>query len=204
MVDSMSSRRQQTRIKILESARRLLVERGYHGVGLEEVARDAGVSRQAVYLHFKSKADLLVAMAEYGDEVVGVAEILRPVREAKTALEALDAGVAAYAAIEPQIYDVASVIYSARRSDEAAEAGWQDRMAFRRENIRQGMERLQREGLLAEGWTVDEAADFAWALLSVHTYEYLVVERRWPIDQFVRRLQTTLRNILVAERGDAE
>ena len=142
--------------------------------------------------------------AEYGDEVVGVAEILRPVREAKTALEALEAGVAAYAAIEPQIYDVASVIYSARRSDEAAEAGWQDRMAFRRENIRQGMERLQGEGFLASAWTVDEATDFAWALLSVHTYEYLVVERRWPIDQFVRRLQTTLRSVLVAEPDEGE
>ena len=200
----MSSRRQQTRVRILESARRLLVERGYHGVGLEEVARDAGVSRQAVYLHFKSKADLLVATAQHVDEVVGVPEILRPVREAKTPLEALDKGVEAYAAIEPHIYDIASVIYAARRSDEAAEAAWQNRMNFRWENIRQGMERLQREGLLAEGWTVDEAADFAWAVLSVHTYEYLVVERGWPIDQFVRRLQTALRSILIAEPGDAE
>ena len=200
----MSSRRQQTRVRILESARGLLVERGYHGVGLEEVARDAGVSRQAVYLHFKSKADLLVATAQHVDEVVGVPEILRPVREAKTPLEALDKGVEAYAAIEPHIYDIASVIYAARRSDEAAEAAWQDRMNFRWENIRQGMERLQREGLLAEGWTVDEAADFAWAVLSVHTYEYLVVERGWPIDQFVRRLQTALRSILIAEPGDAE
>ena len=61
------------------------------------------------------------------------------------------------------------------------------------------MERLQREELLAEGWTVDEAADIAWALLSVHTYEYLVVERQWPIDRFVGRLQTILRTILVSE-----
>ena len=195
----MSSRRRQTRIRILESARRLLMERGYHGVGLGEVARDAGVSRQAVYLHFKSKADLLVATAQYIDERVGVQEILRPVEEAQTALEALDAGIAAYGAIEPQIYDVASVIYSARRSDEAAETAWQDRMAFRRENIRRGIERLQKEGLLANGWTVDKAADFAWALLSVHTYEYLVVERRWPIEEFVRRLQMVLRGVLVAE-----
>ena len=132
----MSSRRQQTRIRILESARRLLVKRGYHGVGLEEVARDAGVSRQAVYLHFKSKADLLVAMARYTDEMIGVQEILRPVREAKTAIEALDAGVVAYGLIEPQIFDVARIIFAARQSDEAAEAAWQDRMAFRRENIR--------------------------------------------------------------------
>ena len=83
----MSSRTQRTRIKILESARRLLVERGYHGVGLEEVARDAGVSRQAVYLHFKSKSDLLVEMAKYTDEMVETPELLRHAREAKTALD---------------------------------------------------------------------------------------------------------------------
>ena len=93
----------------MESARRLLVERGYHGVGLEEVARDAGVSRQAVYLHFNSKVDLMLATAQDVDDVVGVQELLRPVIEAKTAPEALDAGVEAYGAIEPQIYDVASV-----------------------------------------------------------------------------------------------
>ena len=200
----MSSRRQRTRVRILESARRLLLERGYHGVGLEGVAREAGVSRQAIYLHFKSKADLLVATAQHVDEAVGVPEILRPVREAKTALEALDAGVAAYGSIEPQIYDVASIVYAARRSDEAAEAAWQDRMAFRRQNIREGIVRLKAEGLLAEWWTVDQAADFTWALLSVHTYEYLVVERGWPIEKFVTRLQTIVRSILVAESTEGQ
>ena len=200
----MSSKRQQTRIRILESARRLLVERGYHGVGLAEVARGAGVSRQALYLHFKSKAELLVATARHTDETIGVPEILRPVREARTAVEALDAGVAAYGAIEPDIYDVAAVVYAARRSDEAAEAAWQDRMAFRMANIRQGIERLQAEGLLADGWTVDEAADFAWALMSLHTYENLVVERQWPIERFVSRLQAILRGVLVAEPAEGE
>ena len=53
-------------------------------------------------------------------------------------------------------------------------------------------------------WSVDEAADFGWALLSLHMYEYLVVERGWPIDQFVGRLQTVLRGILASEPGDAE
>lgn len=200
----MSSRKQQTRIKILESARRLLVERGYHGVGLEEVAREAGVSRQALYLHFKSKAELLVAMAQYNDEAIGVPEILQPAREAKTAVEALDAGIAAYGAIEPQIYDVARVIYAARNSDEAAEAAWQDRMAARRDNIRQVTERLRAERLLAHGWTVDEAADFVWSIVSVHTYEYLVMERGWTVSQLVGRLQTIVRTILVAEPDEGE
>ena len=192
------TRSQETRLKILQSARKLLVERGYHGVGLEEVARKAGISRQALYLHFASKAELLVATVRYNDEMIKVPETLRPVRDAKTALEALEAGIDAYGAIEPQIYDVASVAYSARRSDEAAEAAWQDRMAFRRGNIRQVMERLSEEGMLDVDWSVDEATDFAWALASVHMYEYLVVERGWSVEQLVARLKQVMRANLVA------
>ena len=200
----MSSRRQQTRAKILDSAHRLLVERGYYGVGLEEVARDAGVSRQAVYLHFKSKAELVVAMARHTDEMLNVTEILRPVREAKTALDAFEAGVRAYALIEPEIHDVVSVIYAARRSDEAAEAAWQDRMAFRREGIRRDIERLDNEGFLAAGWNVDEAADLVWSVLSIHTYEYLVLERGWSIEQLESRLLTVLRSALVVQPGEGD
>ena len=199
MIYSMSSRKQKTRSNILDSALRLLVERGYHGVGMEEVARDAGVSRQALYLHFNSKSELLVAMARYNDEMLNVPEIVRLEEEAETAVEAIEAGVRAYALIEPQIYEVASVVYAARRTDKAAEAAWQDRLAFRWENVRRAMARLQQEGLLAEGWTVDEATDFAWALLSLHTYEHLVVERGWSLEQFVDRLRTMLFKVLVAQ-----
>jgi AcrR family transcriptional regulator len=180
----------------------LLIERGYFGVGLQEVAREAGVSRQAVYLHFKSKAELLKALVHYVDDEIGVPEIMRPVREAETGPDALDLGVAAYGVIEPQIYDVASLLYAARRSDDAAEATWQDIMAVRRANIRAGIVRLQEEGSLAANWTVDEATDFAWTLLSVHTYEYLVVERKWAIDRFVEHLRSTLREILVTQADD--
>ena len=199
---TMSSKRERTRSRILDSAVKLLVERGYHGVGMEEVARDAGVSRQALYLHFKSKVELLVAMARYSDGMIKVPELVRQSDEAPTALEALDAGIRAYGLIEPQIYEVASVLYTARRADEAAEAAWQDRLAYRRGNIEVVMERLQKEGLLAEGWTVEEATDFAWSLLSMHTYEHLVVERGWPIDQFVSRLSSMVRSVLVAQPGE--
>ena len=188
----MSSKRDQTRTRLLQSALRLLTDRGYYGVGLEEVARDAGVSRQTVYLLFKSKAGLLIALAQYQDELAGTPEILQGVSEAPNALEGLNRGVAAYGTIEPLIYDAAALIYAARGSDPAAEAAWQERMAFRWENIHRGIEALEREGLLAEGWAVDEATDFAWALLSLHTYEYLVRERKWSLAQFVRRLTDLL------------
>ncbi|MEX2598856.1 MAG: helix-turn-helix domain-containing protein, partial [Dehalococcoidia bacterium] len=156
----MSSKSERTRNKILEAALRLLTERGFYGVGMEEVARAAGISRQALYLHFASKSDLLVAVAEHADAVIGIPDIVRSVGEAKTAQEVIDHAVTAYAAIEPQIYEVASTVHAARRSDEAAEAAWQDRMGHRLGNARRIAEALRQEGLLADGWTVDEAADF--------------------------------------------
>lgn len=88
-------------------------------------------------------------------------------------MEVIEAGVRAYGLIEPQIYEAASVVYSARRSDEAAQAVWEDRMAFLRGNIQRVMQRLEGEGMLADGWTVEEATDFTWALLSTNTYEFL-------------------------------
>ena len=59
------------------------------------------------------------------------------------------------------------------------------------------IKRLYEEGLLDASWTVEEAADFMWALLSVHTYEYLVVESGWTIEQFVSHLQMVLRRTMV-------
>ena len=47
-----------TRDRILTAARKLLEERGFD-VGMGEIFRRAGISRQAVYLHFTSKTDLL-------------------------------------------------------------------------------------------------------------------------------------------------
>lgn len=64
----------------------------------------SGPAVQAIYLHFNSKADLLVATFQYADEQAGTLELLRPIFEAATALEALDAGVTAYAAIESPIF----------------------------------------------------------------------------------------------------
>ena len=62
MLDSMSSSgKPETRTQILEAARGMFEELGYYGAGLGAVAKEAGVSRQAIYLHFPSKADLLRA-----------------------------------------------------------------------------------------------------------------------------------------------
>jgi AcrR family transcriptional regulator len=190
-----------TRDRILAAARRLLVERGYHGVGIEEIARAAGVTRQAVYRHhFASKAELLLALVEYVDRVEGIAEITRPVGEARSAAEALELGIRAVVEAMPRVHDIARVLDSARLTDPAAEAAWQDRMAQRRAAMASGVRRLQSEGLLDPRWTVAAATDLVWMMLSTQAYQLLVRERRWTSDEYVERLGRTLRAALLVDR----
>lgn len=51
----------QTRDRLLRAAAQVFAERGYDGARVADIAAAAGVSNGALYAHFGSKADLLVA-----------------------------------------------------------------------------------------------------------------------------------------------
>src|ERR1044072_7833666 len=71
-------RRARSRSALLESAARHLSRHGYGNLVLEQVARDAGSSRGALYHQFAGKEDLALAVLEWvwqtwGEEVASVA-----------------------------------------------------------------------------------------------------------------------------------
>jgi AcrR family transcriptional regulator len=168
-----------TRGRILEAARELLERRGYHGVGLEEIARAARVSRQAVYLHFGSKSHLLLALVGWVDESEQLQRHFRPVQETADPVRALEQAVRASATYAPKIHRLAMVLLAARESDPAAAAAWKDRMTARRKFCRGLITRLHKSGRLARGWTVTTATDFLWTLISVQTHENVTRECGW-------------------------
>lgn len=64
-----SERRAQTRARLLEAAAKVYARRGFAGATLDEVAAEAGFTKGAVYGHFGSKENLLLALVE--DYVAG-------------------------------------------------------------------------------------------------------------------------------------
>jgi len=53
-----------TRVRILDTAERMLQVRGYNGFSYGDVAEELGITRAALHYHFKSKAELGQALIE--------------------------------------------------------------------------------------------------------------------------------------------
>jgi AcrR family transcriptional regulator len=70
-VKGMSSRAVQaerTRQQILETAQRLFTEHGYDATSLQMIADEMGLTKAAVYYHFRAKSDILHATIKPGVE----------------------------------------------------------------------------------------------------------------------------------------
>src|SRR5918992_6315748 len=105
-MSSARSKRPRTRTRILEATWRLMEERNGRGVRMSDVAGAAGVSRQAVYDHFGSRADLMVSTVRYGDTVLGLDERLSRYRAATGGSERLGGVVEVWGDYVPGIHGV--------------------------------------------------------------------------------------------------
>jgi AcrR family transcriptional regulator len=126
-----AERTETTREALIEAARALFAERGYAGVGTEEIVRAAGVTRGALYHHFDGKRDLFEAVYER-IEVELAQRIAAGALDSGTAdpLEAMRAGAEMFlsAATEPEaqrivLLDGPSVLGWDRWREIAAEHG---------------------------------------------------------------------------------
>lgn len=199
-----TSRSRETRAAILDAALRLLEGDGYHAVSVADVARAAGVSRQAVYLHFGSKAQLLEALVEdLNEKYVFTAFDRFSLWESASGIDALDAFVVVVAATTPPILAVANALDVARRSDPEAEAIWQQPTRGRYADCLRIVRWLAQDGTLAPGWKPQDAARFLWAATSIRVFEDLT-SSGWSLGRYTRHLQRSLRAALTTSPNNVQ
>ncbi len=96
-----------TRARLIATGRRLFAERGYAAVPAQEIVREAGVTRGALYHHFEDKRELFAAVLE---EVEG--ELVQALGERASgqtdAVAVLRIGCSAWldACLEPEVQQI--------------------------------------------------------------------------------------------------
>ena len=139
-----AQRRATTRRALLDAARSLFAEKGYHGTAAEEIVGRAGLTRGALYHHFEDKKDLFRVVV---DEMEGeIDEEIEAAERAQSGLpEAVMAGYRAFvdAVLDPEM----------RRTfflDGPSVLGWEWREIDARHAVGKIEEGL--EALIAEGF----------------------------------------------------
>ena len=197
-----SSRREtkldRTRRRILDKAAALLRKYGPASVTMADVARAAGLSRQAVYLHFESRTKLMVALLRHIGEQSDGERLFAPVRNASTPQEGLKALVFAMARLNARIHEVALALDLARHADGDARAAWQDRMELRHKGIRRLVKALADRGELVPGWSVNRATHAIEVICLPRLYVDLVVERGFTPRDYERWLSMAIRAFIKA------
>ena len=81
-----------------------------------------------------------------------------------------------------------------------------DRMAAFREGCLTILRQMNRDGApaipLAAPWTVETAADFFYATLSIPTWESLTIERGWSSEEYVERVTLAIKRALLLTSGE--
>ncbi|WP_281017959.1 MULTISPECIES: TetR/AcrR family transcriptional regulator [unclassified Minwuia] len=198
----MTEKTPSTRDRILQATLDLLQAGGGSGVRMSDISRAVGISRQALYLHFPNRADLLVAASRHIDEQNEVERRLVPSRTAATGRKRLDAWIDALGNYIPVVHGVAKALQAMKDTDEAAMTAWNDRMQAIRHGCAAAIAALDRDGELTGDLTQEEATDWLWMLLAFRNWEHLCRECGWPQERYVRVMQQTAALALTG-RSDA-
>lgn len=169
-------------------------------VNMRRVAQIAGLSRQAVYLHFSNRAALLIAAARRVDDRFDLDERLEPVVKAATAEQLLARYAEFLASYNPHLYGVVRAADAARRVDPAVAAAWSDRLKNRRRGSYRVVTRLAAWGRLAPGWTARAAGDWLTAQASVKVWEELVLDLGWSRGRFTETMTRAFVGALLVPR----
>jgi AcrR family transcriptional regulator len=182
-----------TRAAVLHAARGLFVERGYAGTSIRDVAVAARVGEQTVYRLFDTKAVLLreVLLAAVSGTPGGVTATDEPgfieqVAAVPAASERLRLiGQWSAAGYQRGSADLEMVVFAAAETDPRVRDLAAQIRELRYTDTRALVTAVAGEMEPPSGMTLDDIADYIYAIWSSPVHQMLVGERGWTTDKFI-------------------
>ncbi len=151
------ARKAQTRARLLDAAASVYARRGFEGATLDEVAAEAGFTKGAVYSHFGSKENLLLALSQEQRDAQ-LTEQLMLFDRGRSGSERPLAGADRWMEIlreEPERFRLFVELWVRAQRDERL----RELLAAGVEDLRSMLAGFARAGAADAGIDVDEAAD---------------------------------------------
>lgn len=186
----------QTRAHILRVSWDLIANHG-SALRLTEVAAKAGVSRQALYLHFSDRAGLVIALVQHMDKMLDLGAKLAHVRAAQDGAELLERLVHLNHQFWTQVLPVARILVAAQDDDPELRLAWRDRMAFRQKAFEALVQRIADLGDLSPEWTVSEAAELLYATTHFDSWRELTQHLGWTEERYAAGMVRFLHGALL-------
>jgi len=190
----MSSDNPTTRTRILDATRDLLDSSPGTAARMSDIAKRAGVSRQALYLHFPNRTELFIATTKQQDEAFGLNAALAAGLCSGRGHDRLTALIEVWGNYIPHIFGMAKTLMVLKETDEEAARAWDERMADFRGACAAVVTTLAQDGDLV----MDEeaATDLLWTLLSIPTWEHLTRLCGWSQARYVSEVTRLARRAL--------
>jgi AcrR family transcriptional regulator len=195
----------QTRQRILQAAAEAFAQRGWAGTTIAEVAREAGVTAQAVHLSVGAKPALLIGAIQHavaGDQLDIPLADREPFRHAYATVADLHQRATAFAAGTRQVYQRAGrlflVLAQTAGLDPELSALWDRARSARLQDCQRLLDLTGRRRRPLR----DQLTDLLFVQSGPSVYADLVGDRRWSNDAYQSWLTTAVENLL-ASKGNA-
>ena len=187
-----------TRERVLQVTRALIAKRGNAAISLVDVAAEAGLSRQALYLMFGSRSGLLLAVVDDLDDTSQVPARLAALRQGMPATDSFEPYLRTWFEYIPVVLPVARALAGRRghrRRRREPRMGQPHAEAARR--LPAAGQGAQVRGPAARGLDPEAAADWIFVQTHVDVWQHLVVESGWKPQTAVARIVGGLRETLL-------
>ena len=169
---------EQTKTRILDTTWKLL-EKRIEKNRMSDIAKAVGISRQALYLHYPTRAELLIATTKHIDTVKKVNQRLELSRTAGSGVERLHFFIKAWGGYIPEIHGISVALRNMRKNDKAEAEAWDDRMQAVRHGCQAAVVAIAKDGKLKFDLSEQIATDILWTLLTIENWEKLVINCGW-------------------------